>query len=129
MIEDQLTSRGRLENCETSRTEKKRGAIRISSSHIGSFWTWAFWILVFTSRKKKPGKTALWVERHDLQGNLDIQPPINRCNQLDFCPSRAVAFQCPETSNRHKWQVESYLGCFFEDMGRSEMKNTQHTQV
>lgn len=64
----------------------------------------------------------MWVERHDLQGNLDIQPPINRCNQLDFCPSRAVAFQCPETSNRHKWQVESYLGCLLKIWGDLKWK-------
>ena len=92
---------------------------------ISSSKTWEFFeglkiLLVFTS-PKNPKKNHLWVERHDLQGNLDIQP-INRCNQLDFCPSRAVAFQCPETSNRHKWQVESYLGCLLKIWGDLKWK-------
>ena len=48
----------------------------------------------------------LRVERQ-CQRNLEIQPGINQRNQPDVCPSRAVAFQCPETSNRHKWRVIS----------------------
>ncbi len=48
----------------------------------------------------------LRVERQ-CQGNLDIQPGINQRNQPEVCPSRAVAFQCPETSNRRKWRVIS----------------------
>ena len=111
---------GRLENCKEAEP-KKKGGQGISSSKTWEFFEGLKILLVFTSPKIQK-KTALWVERHDLQGNLDIQPPINRCNQLDFCPSRAVAFQCPETSNRHKWQVESYLGCLLKIWGDLKWK-------
>ena len=120
VIEDQLTW---WQTGNTLKPSKKKGG---KESHLLTMGVFRAKRLLVLTSPKNPGN-HWWVERH-CQGNLDIQP-INRCNQLDFCPSRAVAFQCPETSNRRKWQVESYLGCLLKICRRSEIIHTKHTQV